>query len=165
MDRRDFLKLSAKSGVVITLRPVKRVVNAFGFYHEYEGCTRATLGDVAQKLEKAGFERIVVHREISAICSNTVYIFCFFQEEKRGRAFVETVNFATMPLYSDDEFEFEPPRWGHNWTHKLIVGHRLLGYYNNLSNVLWLSDITHRYAGKAVLSELAEFVGRTRVEV
>jgi len=118
---------------------------------EHEGCTKENLEAVLPSLERdMGVKRIIVHRGVDRIMSNTAYIFCNACEGTKISA-PETVRFTVklpFPLTLAQTEYYALPKGSTGALRFVSWEESIVGYWNETQNVLWVSDITHHKGPK-----------------
>lgn len=116
---------------------------------EYEAATYETLEPLFPRMHKLGFKYIVSHRAVPLIHPNAIYIFA--KPSERGCKFSTTEELedeVVVPVrIADVQAEFYGPmhqkRKGGKLAFKAWDSGEMIGLYNEVDNVLWISDITH----------------------
>jgi len=129
-------------------------MSEFQIIEEYEGCTTENLKDILGGFKSLGFKQIINHRKITELIENSIYIFPEPIDEGGAFPHSEEVKFtATLPVHLNFvQEEFFPPS---KETTGIIrfesQAGAPVGYYNEKSHILYLSDITHLPKQKALI--------------
>jgi len=108
----------------------------------FENCTYDKIGpERLGRLRGLGFMRIVVHRGVEAVLSNTIYIFCTLTKPKDPKKWHLDIDFRPDAA----QCEVCIPKRGVAFNTDICLPNgRPFGKYSSADNVLWLPDITHR---------------------
>lgn len=120
----------------------------------FEYCTHHYLQGVLPALERLGIQGVVVHREVSALQNNFMYIFCMFTPEPdmSKKMQVKRVYVPVSITPTDNVGPWTLPGGMTGWSHRLMGdGDQLLGYYSKTKNIYWLADVTHTKEGADII--------------